>query len=408
MTSEAIAASSPFIERRRVVLLDGESEGGSLSDHLMDIRTQFAARGFETVLIDLKQPGSDADLIAQVRSGLVRFCYGISGFGAELSVTHAGGTANFWDFARTPYVGAMPDSPVFVPARHRLSSDYILFLYTDPVHLAIGAAIGSATTARALVGQYGFAPRAHPAPIEGRDIAVLFAKGGGDPEEIRAAWRAQAPQRAEFIEEIIDACCWDADVSIWHVARDIARAEPEAPQLASDEFCYAVCQCELFVRRARASRALQELLRFPVHVAGGDWKHLDWTGAKAKLEPRVPLHELRPLFGRSKIVLNAMPALRFSTHHRIVEGMLYGAAAASDSNSWLDTAATRERYVPFDWAPGAVAHAIDKALSDETALGELAERGRAFAAEYHDRDAHFNHMLRTVDIFLERAEKLRS
>ncbi len=403
MTSPANRSPSPFTARHRVVLLDGESEGGSLSDHLVDVRAQFDARGFETVVIDLKRKGSDAELISQIQSGLVRFCCGLSGFGAELSVTHADGTSNFWEFARTPYVGVMPDSPVFVPARHRLASAFILFLYTDPVHLEIGAAIGSPTTTRALIGHSGVAPASAPAALAERDIAILYAKAGGNPEEIRASWRGHAPGRAAFIEEVIDACCWEADASIWHVAREIARARPGSPEVASDAFCYSVCQCELYVRRARASRALQELLRFPVHVAGGDWSHLDWTGARAKLGARVPLTELRALFGRSKIVLNAMPALRFSTHHRVVEGMLHGAAAASDANSWLDAAATRDRYVAFDWSPGAVAHAIDNALTDDAALGELAERGRAFASEYHDRDAHFNHLLKTVDAFLERA-----
>ena len=403
MTSQGNRSPSPFTARRRVVLLDGASESGSLSDHLADIRSQFDARDFETVVIDLKRQGSDVELIAAIQSGLVRFCCGLSGFGAELSVTHANGSSNFWDFARTPYVGLMPDSPVFMPARHRLSSPFILFLYTDPVHLEIGAAIGSSATARALIGQSGFPPLSAPVPIDARDIAILYAKAGGDAEEIRTSWRAHAPGRGPFIEEVIDACCWTADVSIWHVAREIARARPGSPDVASEAFCYSVCQCELYVRRARASRALQELLRFPVHVAGGDWTHLDWTRAKAKLEVRVPLTELRALFGRSKIVLNAMPALRFSTHHRVVEGMLHGAAAASDSNSWLDTAATRDRYVAFDWSPGAVAHAIDNALANDAALGELAERGRAFAVANHDRDAHFNHMLKTIDAHLDRA-----
>ena len=158
----AAPGGTDFLDRRRVVLLDGASEGGSLTDHLVDVRAQFESRGLETVVIDLKLAASNAELIAQIQSGRVRFCYGLSGFGSDLSVTHAHGTANFWNFARTPYVGAMPDSPVFIPARHRLSSDFILFLYTDPIHLEIATAIGSPSTRRALVGQSGLAPPSRP------------------------------------------------------------------------------------------------------------------------------------------------------------------------------------------------------------------------------------------------------
>lgn len=402
-----LPSQRPFVTRRRVVLLDGASEGGSLTDHLADIRGQFESRGFEVVVIDLKAPGSDADLIGQVQSGLVRFCFGLSGFGAELSVTHAHGTASFWDYARTPYVGVMPDSPVFMPSRHRVASDFVLFLYSDPVHLDVAASIGSPRTARALVAQAGFPPLAQPAPIERREIAVVYAKAGGNPEEIREGWRALPAGRRDFIEEIVAACCWNADASIWHTALGVARATGRAEDPKGDAFCHAVSQCELYVRRARASRALVELLRFPVHVSGGDWAHVDWRGARATLQPRVTLTELRALFGRSKIVLNVMPALRFSTHHRVIEGMLHGAAAASDANSWLDTAATRSRYIAFDWSDGSVAHAVAAALADDAALGALAERGRAFAIAHHDPGAQFEHMLKTVDGFLARAGEMR-
>jgi hypothetical protein len=57
----------------------------------------------------------------------------------------------------------------------------------------------------------------------------------------------------------------------------------------------------------------------------------------------------------------------------------------------------------FDWHPGGVGGAIDSALTNEAALGELAERGRAFALEHHDPDVHFDRMLRTIDEFLGRA-----
>jgi hypothetical protein len=402
-----MAKPSEFAARRRVVLLDGGSEAGSLTDHLADISAQFAARGFEAIVIDLKRGGSNAELIGQIQTGLVRFCYGLSGFGSELSVTHANGVSNFWTFARTPYVGIMPDSPVFIPSRHRLASPYVLFFYSDPIHLEIATAIGSPETSRALIGQGGFAPLAPPLPIAARDIAVSYAKAGGDPEEVRATWSNLPPEQRGLIEEVIGACCWKADASIWHVARDVARGRVAEQDMLSDAFCFLVCQCELYVRRARASRAMEELLRFPVHVSGGDWAHLDWSGARARLHARVPLGELRSLFARSKIVLNTMPALRFSTHHRVVEGMLHGAATASDANSWLDEHPTRASYIGFDWSPGSVAAAMDAALSNDAALGEVAERGRTFALEHHDPEIHFDRMLHTIDGFIERAGQAR-
>jgi hypothetical protein len=400
-------AGTPFSDRRRVVLLDGASEGGTLTDHLTDIAAEFLTRGYEPVLIDLKARGSDARLMSEIQSGTVRFCYGISGFGADLAVARASGRVNYWDDARTPYVGAMPDSPVFIPARHRLASPWILFLYTDPIHLEIAAAIGTPETTRALTGQWGIAPAKMPAPIPARDIAIVYAKAGGDPEEIRAEWSGLPRERRTLIEDVVESCCWKADTSIWHVAREIARGRMTEHDMTSDAFCYAVRLCELYVRRARASRALEELMHLPVLVSGGDWAHLDWSGARSRLAPRVSLVELRALFARSKIVLNAMPALRFSTHHRVVEGMLHGAAAASDSNSWLDENPTRGAYVSFDWTAGAVAQAVESALADETALSALAERGRAFAIEHHDPVIHFDRMLHTVDAFIERLDHQR-
>ncbi len=398
---------TPFSHRRRVVLLDGASEGGTLTDHLADVRAEFLTRGYEPVVIDLTRPGFEAKIISEIQSATVRFCYGLSGFGSELAVMNAAGTTNYWTVSRTPYVGAMPDSPVFMPVRHRLASPWVLFLYTDPVHLEIANAIGSAETTRALTGQAGVAPAHAPAPIRERDIAIVYAKAGGDPEEIRAAWSGYHREQRTLIEDIVEACCWNVDVSIWHVARDVARGRVAEQDMVSDAFCNIVCQCELYIRRARASRALEELMHMPVLVTGGDWAHLDWSGAKATLAPRVTLTELRALFARSKIVLNTMPALRFSTHHRVVEGMLHGAAAASDSNSWLDENATRAAYVSFDWTPGAVAHAMESALADESALSAVAERGRAFATERHDPAIHFDRMLRTVDAFIERLDHQR-
>ncbi len=401
MTSAAI----PLLERRRVLLFDGESEAGSLSDHLVDVARQFRDREFEPVIIDLKSPTSGSQLQRELTSGHVRFSLGLSGFGSDLTVSHTGGSSSLWTYLRAPFVGIMPDSPVFHPTRHRLASPWALLLYSDPVHLEIAQTLGPATTLKGLIGQAGFHSGNAPKPIVERDIPILFAKAGGDPEQVRESWRNVSAKQRELVSDVIAECCWNADTSIWHVARERVRAEHLADGFEqSDGFCWIVLQAELYIRRARATRALEALLQLPVHVTGGDWAHINWSGAKAKLLPRAPLAGLRALFERSRVVLNTMPALRHSTHHRVIEGMLAGAAAASDRNRWLDTNVGREGYIAFDWTPDSVANACRMALFDTDALQAMANRGRSFALEHHDPVKHFDRMLSTIDTFIAMAQ----
>ena len=401
MTSAVV----PLLDRRRVLLFDGESEAGSLSDHLVDVARQFGERDFDPFIIDLKSLSSASELNRELSSGRVRFALGLSGYGSDLSVSFSGGSSSVWTYLRAPFVGIMPDSPVFHPLRHRLASPWALLLYSDPIHLEIAQSLGASSTPKRLIGQAGIHSGAVPLPIADRDTPILYAKAGGDPEQVRTGWGAVSAKQRELVSDVVDACCWSADTSIWHVARERVRAEHLADGFEqSDGFCWLVTQAELYVRRARATRVLESLLHLPVHVTGGDWAHLDWTGAKAQLRPRVPLTELRALFAQSQIVLNAMPALRHSTHHRVIEGMLSGAAVASDANSWLDTNVRRDGYVAFDWSPGAVAEACEAALADPEGLQQIADRGRAFALEHHDPARHFDRMLSTIDSFIAMAQ----
>jgi hypothetical protein len=399
------SAAIPLLERRRVLLFDGESEAASLSDHLVDVVRQFKERDFDPYIIDLKSPSSTNEVNRELSSGRVRFSLGLSGYGSDLSVSFSGGSSSVWTYLRAPFVGIMPDTPVFHPLRHRLASPWALLLYSDAIHLEIAQTLGPSTTPKGLIGQAGIHSGIAPGPIGERDIPILYAKAGGDPEQVRASWRAVSAKQRELVSDVVEACCWITDTSIWHVARERVRAEHLAEGFEqSDGFCWIVMQAELYIRRARATRALESLLHLPVRVTGGDWAHLNWKSAKAQLVPRVSLAELRALFERSQIVLNAMPALRHSTHHRVIEGMLAGAAVASDTNSWLDANVGRDRYIAFDWSSGAVAESVATALADPTALQATADGGRAFALGYHNPVPHFDRMLSTIDTFIAMAQ----
>jgi hypothetical protein len=276
----------------------------------------------------------------------------------------------------------------------------VLLLYNDPDHAAISRAL-SGDAPRGIVGITGTPPADEPKPMKQRDIPLLYAKSGGDPRVKRASWQDLPEVIRGHIEAIADECCWKSDVSVWDTAhRRFVEAGIDLTGPPTDAVCYIVREADWYVRMARASRLLEELLPLPVVVTGGDWNHLDWSRAVAQRAERQSLGALRAAFGRTKLVMNVLPAVRHTTHHRVAEGMLYGAAVLTDRNAWLEENIGADGYVGFDWTPGAIREAAQTALRSDKALGRVAARGRAAALRHHTSDAVITGLLQTVDAYL--------
>lgn len=382
--------------RTHVPILVGQSDADVLLEHSRELMAAFGRRGLTSEIVDLRVPEFLPALVRAVEGGHVRFCTAFSGFGATLE---ANGTL-FWDLLRVPVVGLMPDNPVYEPQRHRLSSPHVLLLYNDADHAAISGAL-SGGAPRGIVGITGTSPDHETLRMARRDIPLLYAKSGGDPAVKRASWRALPDVVRAHIEAIADECCWKSDISVWDVAhRRLKDAGIDLSGPPTDAVCFIVREADWYVRMARASRLLKELLALPVVVTGGDWDHLDWSRAKARRAGRLGLHELREAFGRTKLVVNMLPAVRHTSHHRVAEGMLWGAAAFTDCNTWLDENIGPAAYVDFDWTPGAIRAAAEEALRSDDTLDEVASRGRAAALRHHTSEVVIRKLLETVDAYL--------
>lgn len=375
---------------KRVLLLDGESEAHALTDHLVDVRGLFAARGWECETLDLCGGDGGERLAIAVRERRPDFVLGLSGFGADLTLDEGW---NYWEAVRVPFVGLMPDSPVHYPDRHQIASSHILFLYSDLDHLHIANRIGSPTTRRGLVAQWGHVESEPLTPWNRLDVPLLYAKGGGDPKEVRARWAGWPRPLRQLADDLVATWCWRSDVSIWDAVTSALGAGVPEPAITITR------TIETYIRRARATRLLEELLSFPMHVAGGDWRHVDFTGARATLHERVRLPELRRLFRRTKLVLNSLPAVRMESHHRLIEGALHGAAVASDRNRTLDSV-LGTAYLPLGWERGAIREAVATAFATIGYLEAIADHAREISVRHYDADRRFDELLATISEFL--------
>jgi len=379
--------------RRHALFIDGDSGFNIHSESLGDLRPLFAARGYRTTTLDSRRADLQAALGWMIREDTPDVAVAIAGFGAEWTIDGR----NYWESVGVPYVGLMIDSPVYYTWRHQITGRTTLFLYSDADHLEIADRIGGRGIARGLFSSFGFALAPTETPT--RDIDLIFAQAGGDPEAIRSGWRGWGQAPRQMAEALAEATVWRSGVSLWHEALRLFPAFDQTIPHAG--FVAVVGEVEQYVRRARATRIVRECVGLPLHLSGGEWGHV--AGAEAHLHARVGLRDLRAKYLCSRIVLNLLPATRFVTHHRAIEGALAGAAIASDINSGI-TATLGPACIPIRWEEpeGALAARIEAALADPAALDTCARDGQRRTIAAHGAGLGLDGMLATIEHFVAR------
>ncbi|MBX9928382.1 MAG: hypothetical protein K2X99_05645 [Gemmatimonadaceae bacterium] len=380
---------------RSLLILVGPSDADILGEHSRELAAAFGARGREVHLVSL--PSSDAAIAVEsaITAHRPDCVFALSGAGGELR--HADGHSLYAALG-VPYVGVISEPPALQPALHRDPPPGRL-LFLDADHLRASTALGGPLASRVVLEQSGVGESGVPLPHIRRDVAVLYAKDGRDPEEVRATWSVLPTELRELIEETVEQCVWRTDCSIWAWAEARVRGSAEAgtPWEVPDAFLTVVRESERYVRRARATRVLEALLPFPAIVPGGHWAHVDWSRAKARHVPRATLGGLRELMGRSRVVVNVLPTVRHATHVRVIEGMLHGAFVVSDPNHYLDVEVTRDLYAPFDFDEEAIRATVDAALRDIEHTEARTELARVFARERYDRERAVDELLAIMD-----------
>lgn len=351
-----------------VLIIHGDSQFGFMDNVAEEVAGGFRALGMHAAVMHL------LDEARVDKVGRLMHTVGIDLFlmmnGVGLDPENAG-LLGFLDSLGVPVVAFFVDHPMYhaqriaapvrrlhvtIPNPH--DADFIRRFIRDDIpirHVAHGAGRPLPGLAR---------------PWAERDIDVLVPSSLSVlPEAERAAWPAKHGGIVAAQLNAIVAVHEAAPARPLHEAIQEVMGERAAtiPQL----FPYFLTVDGYLRSRAKLDsvRALVER-GVAVTVCGPGWPEL---GGTLTLTGSVPLAEAFALMGRSRLVMNHLPAY-YESHERPLQAALYGAAAVSTPSPWLDRVMAGEA-VALPASAGDGAAVVAAALHDPD-LPERAARGR--------------------------------
>jgi hypothetical protein len=330
----------------RVVFLTGESPDDLLTYLCRDWAGALAAAGQPAHVLDLSHDAGIAALQQMIASERPKAFVAFTGVGADLRSNGR----SLYEVIGVPYVGIMLDPPAYFPERHRSANPYQLFLFTDVDNLGPSRELSPPNALRGYLRYGCAAPTAPALPLASRDIPLLFAKRGGDPEIVRTQWAGLPAAMQSIYEDVLASTLWSTEHAIWDVAKDRLAASGLVSGFEHQAgFSRLVMLIDAYIRRARATRLTRALLPFDAVIVGNDWSHVDSTGAKARFLPATSLPALFGLFDRSQVAVNVQPANRYAPHERLLFGMQRECVVLSDANPVLRSTMGSSRFLHFEW-----------------------------------------------------------
>lgn len=132
-----------------------------------------------------------------------------------------------------------------------------------------------------------------------------------------------------------------------------------------------------------------------VTVFGTGWDRCEWEHPKLVYGGEIPPRQILEMMNQSRVVLNTMTWFKRGAHDRIFNGMLAGAAVASDTSEYIQEHFPDGRELQvFSLKEIYRLPEMVKALLDHTDdTQQMADCGYRAAAEHHTWKNRLNNML---------------
>ncbi|WP_028243598.1 glycosyltransferase [Pseudobutyrivibrio ruminis] len=225
--------------------------------------------------------------------------------------------------------------------------------------------------------------------FEDRPYDILFSGTYTDPTRIETAIKKLPDFLASNVMDLIDMMLADSTLTIEDAVEALAKNEiydyinSDLP-LHTQTFYLA----DTYVRCVNRKKLIQALdkCEHKLDLFGGLWEELDLKHATIHRE--IPFNLTFTVFSKAKICANIMPNFKAGSHDRVFSAQLNGAVALTDPTTLLKKEYKDGENILFYELDDidAVTTKTDAALSEPSALKEIAQMGYSIAAKNHTWD----------------------
>lgn len=327
----------------------------ALASATLTMVEDFNATGRDALLVDISNKIALAQLVKQLQSGAVDFCFGVQGVGSSLTA----GDDNLWSAHRIPFVNLHFDHPCHNPLNHVSPSAYVGNLYYfDSFCLARQRYLGNHQLCGTIKPDF-FRPVKHNYVQDAGEYALrpfryLYVKSGVDMQQVTGDVNAIHVSVRDAVWQQISYAWHHPNVELCDLVDDVFRAVGYDRTVYQKQFWGIVQIMDLYIRARRSLDFVNWLkMQEGAVIIGDGWQSLDRNGARARFCKSLPIDAAYGYYSQSQIVCNTNPHGTDIIHERVVRGLLEGCVALSDTNDWWNCHYGDVQNVKlFDWAEG--------------------------------------------------------
>ncbi len=316
---------------RAIVAFVGQNENGILRAHSDDFMELAKPYGLTGTVIDLNDPAWADQLRAQLEQGLL-FAWGHAGVGSQLKI----GEQSLWDAVKVPFVAMHSDSPSWMPANHRVESDYVAngYVFHDWLNVQRRLIRSPQISALLPLGVTGN-PMRDIMSWSDRPTRMLFVKTGHAPALHRSGWLNLPPRFRAVIEDTSAAVLGQGVCDITETLLKCLDHHGLYLEQRPEVLFSLMQQIDVYVRDCRSTAMVKALLDLPVDIIGRGWDHMRCLGGKARFHEAVEATALPQLYAETQFLLNTMPNFATRTHERVLHGFATKCCVVTNENAFM-------------------------------------------------------------------------
>jgi hypothetical protein len=229
---------------------------------------------------------------------------------------------------------------------------------------------------------------------------IFFLKNGNSPSELKNLWHSRLPMSVARLteamaDEIVAIGTRAGPLYIGDFVADFLQKNRVCTDPPSNLVAFLSAQMDDYLRRVKSTMIAESILDLPVTVQGSFWRHVDFTGKKARLVDGQNVDASRQILQSELGVVDMSPNVDDWPHDRVQRGAGSFALVLTNRQGWLSQRFPEFKELTFDFAPESIKARVADAIANP---GRYLEQAVAFGERFREIYPREEFVSRVVDL----------